>query len=134
MIDDPDDPHMVEAQGWLFERINALVLRHRGELDNAFMLALRQLSYDHRARCKDRGLDFPVLVPLVLPRFGKVSLVRADLELPGIRAAIVKLVADNPGVTIGEVAQAIRSAFPGVRSLDLAEEVVITERGRRVLQ
>ena len=67
----------------------------------------------HRVRAfRDRGIDFPRMTALMLPRYGKIVLLRRDLSEADVRQAIVNLTREFKDVTPYEIAVAVSFAFP----------------------
>ncbi len=61
---------------------------------------------------RSRGVDFPEVVPVVLPRARFIQLVRRDLDRDGVARIIVALGREVPGVTMEDIAAGIARAFP----------------------
>ncbi len=73
----------------------------------------------HRQEWRKRGVDFPVLVALVVPRLQIVELKRADLDMPSIRVSIVNFVRNHSMATMNEVVLAFRAAYPNLKPDDI---------------
>ena len=116
MIEDPDDPLMQDAGRRLLRRVDGLLRRLKFRLDAATMHELGELIDDSRKEARwQLGVDFPKLTALVVPRLGRIALVREDTEKEGVKNLAVRLVYD--GATPEEAANAIRFAFPQYKSL-----------------
>ena len=131
MIDD-DDPRMLAAARECAERLIPLVAgrEYNGSLDRV----LRQELYDHRIRCKRRGVDFPPMTIMAVPRLGAVCLYRADLEPVGIRGAVLQFARIHPDVTSQELATAVLWAWPHIKPETLVDEsmfVIKHDQARR---
>ena len=114
MIDDENHPEMQRAMRELLVQVNGDRFVGR-RLTTQFMVDLNDLIKHHRDRWRSRGVDFPVLAAMIVPRIHAVSLMRADLDPPAIASRIVRFAREHPAATAVEVAQAVRWAFPGYR-------------------
>ncbi len=112
MIDDLEDPRMKQAENGLTAVLAAFQWR---PLSSNTMTALIEAVRDHRKRWRQRGVDFPHLVPLVNRRRGTIDLVRADLERKDIITTIRNFIIKNPDLSVIEVTQAIKFAWPDLR-------------------
>lgn len=112
MIDDENHPEMQRAKNDL---LVALATFRGCQVDNQTMVDLNNTIAEHRARWRIKGVDFPVLAALIVPRLHIISLVRADLDQKAIESRIVQFVKENPQVTARDVAQAVKWAFPDYR-------------------
>lgn len=74
--------------------------------------AVNRLVKDHRATWRLRGVDVPKMVAVVLPTTGAVEILRQDLDVAGIQAAVVGLVKKYPSAGCEEIAAAFLRAFP----------------------
>lgn len=71
---------------------------------------------DHRTRARQQGIDFPVMVPIVIQSRKWVNLVRADLDRRSIEQLVVNICTQFPTIEMIEVAQAIKRAFPDFKA------------------
>src|SRR5208282_3509046 len=109
MIDDENHPEMRMAMRELETGLH----RFRGrQIDQSVLADLNDLIARHRSRWRTRGVDFPVLAAMVVPRIGALNLYRADLDVTAIDAKIVMFVREYPGTIPEEVAQAVSWAWP----------------------
>jgi hypothetical protein len=137
MIDDENHPAMVVAQQELMRRIGLVMGDGRHPLTKPFLDKLYDTVREHRRECSGRGLRFPALVALVVPRLGIVEFKRADLDLPSIRVSIVNFVRQwQPrGVTMAEVVTAFRMAYPDLKPDDVLQgHQVGTDANDRLVQ
>ena len=110
MITDENDPRMQKAVADIQERMRRLCVGRA--ISEEMLSKVRQLIYDHRTSWRHRGVDFPRMVVLTVPRLGAIDLVRADLDLPGIRIVLMNFLTLHPGVTKMELYIAAKAAFP----------------------
>ena len=119
MIEDPDDPQMQCALKDMVAMVNARIVgRQLDGSDRKILDDLETLIFDHKARWKARGVAFPDMTALIVPRLGYVKLMRADLNQKSIETEIVNMAKDVvalDGITREEIATAIRYAWPGYR-------------------
>jgi hypothetical protein len=115
VIDDEDHPEMRRATE---ELARALTLLTGRRLTGQFMIDLNGVITDHRAKWRTRGVDFPVLAAMVVPRIGAISLMRADLTSEAVASRIVQFAREHPGATSAEIAQAVAWVFPEYRPDD----------------
>jgi len=111
MITDENDPQMVFAHQELLSRLGT-VLGSGRRLDKYLMQKMFDVVKDHKEQCRQRGLDFPALVALVIPRLGVVEWKRADLDIESIRTTIINFVREHQTAGMEEVVQAFRAAWP----------------------
>lgn len=104
---------MVAAARDLSRRVSRRVAGRR--VRQGLVDQINLMCRDHRAACRRRGIDFPPLAALVLPRLGVVELVRADHDEAAIQQLVVNLVVKHPTVTSQELALAVMCAFPDYR-------------------
>jgi hypothetical protein len=121
MISEDDHPEMIKAQQELLRRLGKVLGNGRNALTKPFLDRLFGVIKDHRAAYRIKGVDFPVMVALVVPRLGIVEFARADLDIASLRIKIVNFVRFNPNATMEEVVQAFRMAYP-----DLKPDEVLT--------
>jgi hypothetical protein len=119
MIYDPNDPRMVSAHREILRRLGSILGDGQQQLTKPFLDRMFDAVKQHRAECRTKGIDFPVLVALVVPRLGIVEFVRADLDITSIRTKIVNFVRFNPRVSMDEVVLAFRTAYPDLRPDDV---------------
>jgi hypothetical protein len=142
MIDDPNDPRMASAHREILRRLGTILGDGRQPLTKPFLDRMFDAVKQHRAECRTKSIDFPVLVALVVPRLGIVEFVRADLDISSIRIKIINFVRFNPRATMEEIMMAFRTAYPDLRPGDvltghnegkLAEERQL-ERQKRIAE
>ncbi len=73
---------------------------------------------EHRAAWRTRGVDFPLMVIISVPRLRIIELWRADLGDVSIWTKIVNLCWSRP-VSINEVVVAVRAAYPSINRDEL---------------
>lgn len=95
-------------------------------MDKRLLQEIEQLIYDHRAQCRNKGIDFPVLTIFPLVELGYIQTYPKDLDEKGIQTAVLNLWALFPNVPheqiIRDLANGCRYAFPhfkGFGNLDL---------------
>jgi hypothetical protein len=73
-----------------------------------------QCVYDETVRIRIRtGIRLPALTAIILPRWGWIEVVRADMEHRGIQVVIRNLITRFPNIDgANDLAPAIRRAFP----------------------
>lgn len=122
MIDDENHPEFIRAGDDLSDRLRGWASRGRDAAQAATYRELGQLIYDWRVRWRQRGVDAPQMVPLVMHRHDApgvtVDLVRADLEPAAVRRWVLEATRSRPGVTAVDLANAVRNAFPHLKNLD----------------
>ena len=121
-VRDENHPRMIKAQKALLQRLGHVLGDGTKPLTTGLLGELYQIITDHRSECKRKGIEFPVLVALVVPRLGIVEFIRADLEIPSIRQKIVNFVREHPGVDMKEIVAAFRMAYPDLRPGDILEK------------
>lgn len=119
MIEDEDHPQMVRAHQELMSRLGYVLEKGDKKLDKYLMKDMYDVVKQHREQCRTRGIDFPALVALVVPRFGIVEWKRADLDLASIKVSIVNFVRFHPQVPMAEVVQTFRRAWPSLKPDDV---------------
>lgn len=82
------------------------------DMNDATVQRIEEIIVDHRTRLRTQGLDFPELVPIVLPRNGTVDVVVRDMDIRGIEVTIVNLTRKYPSVSREDLAFGIGRAFP----------------------
>jgi len=113
MIDDPQHPEMVKALRGVAQRINRVV---EGRTINKNLIdEVMDAVKHHRQEWRARGVDFPTLVMLCVPRIGVLEFARADLDIASLRIKVVNFVRANPAATMVEVVAAFRAAYPDLR-------------------
>lgn len=112
MIDDDNHPEMQKALRGLMERL-ALVVG--GQVNKSLVDRMSSIVKDHRDEWRARGVDFPVLRALVVPRLGIIDWVRADSDIKSTRIKILNFVRLNPRATMQEVVAAFIGAYPDLK-------------------
>lgn len=112
-ISDENHPEMIKALRGVAQRIDRVVSGRKvtKPLIDEVMDAVKQ----HRNEWRARGVDFPTLVLLCIPRLGVLEFARADLDLASLRIKVVNVVRANPGATMQEVVAAFRAAYPDLK-------------------
>lgn len=119
MIDDESDPRMIRAHQDLLQRLGAVLGDGRQPLTKPLLDRMFEVTKNHRTACRNDGLDFPVLVALVVPRLGIVEFVRADLDIASLRVKVVNFVRLHPKASMQEVVMAFRTAYPDLKPDDI---------------
>lgn len=122
MITDESDPRMIRAHQALMTRLGRVIGDGRHPLTKPFLDRLFEVVRDHRTYWRNEGVDFPVLVALVVPRLGIVEFKRADLDLESIKVSIVNFVRFHPNATMEEVVTAFRTAYPDLHPGDVVQK------------
>jgi hypothetical protein len=135
---------MIKAHKVLLQRLGFKLGDGTNELTSGFLHDLFEVIKDHRTQCRQKGIDFPVLVAVVVPRLGIVEFKRADLDIASIRIQIVNFVREHgpKGITMEEIVTAFRMAYPDLRPGDVlehhdtADKAIerATERRERIVQ
>ena len=118
MITEENDPQMIRAQQELLRRLGIVLGGGTKVLDKGLVHELFEVVQNHRSEYRNKGVDFPVLVGVIVPRFGIVDFKRADLDIASIRIAIVNFVRANPKAKMEEVVLAFRTAYPELKPDD----------------
>ena len=136
MIDDENHPQMVKAHHEIVERLGRILNTNRGKpLSRPIIENMFDAIKQHRDEWRARGVDFPVLVAIPLPRLGVVEFARADLDIASIRTKIVNVARFNPSVTKEELAVAFMTAYPDLKPGDIAHNrQQAIEAGKRQLE
>lgn len=116
MISDESHPLMIEALRQLKFRVQ---LRVGLPCTPSNVDSMHRTVRDHRAQWRMKGVDFPELVPLVIYRVGIIDWVRADLDSRSIVVKIVNFVRAHTDVTMPEVVEAFRRAYPSLHPDDI---------------
>lgn len=119
MIIDENNPRMIKAHRALLQRLGTVLGDGTNELTKLFLDHLFEVVKNHRTECRQKGIDFPVMVALVVPRLGVVEFVRADLDIESLRVKIINFVRMHPDASMLEVAQAFSGAYPGLKPDDV---------------
>jgi hypothetical protein len=118
LITDEHHPEMQQALQELITRLE-FYLGHdvsRGLFDSYF-----RIVKEHRARWRTKGVDFPALVVIVVPRLGVIELKRADLSKESILVSVLNFVREYPQAQMEEVVAAFRAAYPTLHPDDIAQ-------------
>lgn len=123
MITEESHPAMIQAQHELLRRLGIALKDGRQELTKPLLDSLFTVIKDHRAEFRLQGVDFPVMVALVVPRLGIVEFKRADLDVASLRITIVNFVRQyQPHIKMDEVVAAFRMAYPDLRPGDIFQQ------------
>lgn len=68
-----------------------------------------------QAKCRLQGIDFPRLVPIVLPSEQVISFHRADLDRSAIQTLAMNFTVIFANMRMAEIASAIHAAYPDYR-------------------
>jgi hypothetical protein len=119
MIDDETHPEMRRALLGVGQRIDKIVQGRpiTKPLIDEVMDAIKH----HRNEWRTRGVDFPTLVLICIPRLGVLEFARADLDIASIRIKIVNVVRMNPAATKIEVVDAFCAAYPDLKPGDVIQ-------------
>lgn len=111
MITDEGHPQMQAALRELRETMSLLL---RLPMNQSAIDSMRDLLNSHRSRWRLKGVDFPVMVAMIVPRLGIIDLVRADLDRRSIEQTVVNMAKahDRLGITMADITEAVRGAFP----------------------
>ena len=118
MIESEDHPEMVRAHKLLVDRLGVMSAGRR--LDRGLFEAMHDVVVQHRLTCRAKGIDFPKLVAVVVPRLGIIEWSRADLDLASVKIKIVNFVRDHPTAAMEEVVSAFKAAWPHIKPDDFA--------------
>ena len=109
MLDDEKDPAVEVELAGLTEGLQSWL----GEdLDSETLHLLFEYIEEHRINARKRGINFPRLTAMVVPRLGWIKLVRVELDEVNIRRAVLALLRECPQITREEVALAVKKAWP----------------------
>jgi len=128
MIEDEGHPEMIKAHQEVLRRLGGVLWQGNRVADKAMMQEMFDVITRHRDECRLRGIAFPVLVAIVVPRLGLVHFQRADLDMPSIRTSIVNLVRSYPRASMEEIVNAFKAAYPDLRPDDVLMPVDKTVR------
>ena len=130
MIDDENHPEMNRAMRELTRRL--AILSNGKSMTRALIEQMYDCVKQHRATERAKGIDFPVLVAIVIPRLGIVEWARADLELASIKTKIVNFVRFNPAARMEEIVVAFVTAYPHLKPDDfLAQHQIAVDADKR---
>lgn len=116
-VDASERPDVKVAARQLFERLHVLADKDARD-GTAFYLTvqgMRDLIKSHRDYCRYRGVPFPRLVLLSVPRLGAVEVVRDDLDWKSVQTLVLNLTEKYPAITPQELALTIGETFPQFR-------------------
>lgn len=120
MITDEQHPEMLKALKSFAQRVHYAV---EGEkVTKPLIDKLTTVIREHRSEWRARGVDFPQMVILCIPRLGTLDFARADLDLPSIKTKIVNLVRSTPGASMEEIVNAFKAAYPDLKPGDVIEQ------------
>jgi len=119
MIDDENDPALCAELIGLTEGLTSWLGE---ELDPESVQLLFDYVEEHRRNARMKGIDFPALTALVIPRLGWIKLVRKDLTEMNIRRAVMAMLRECPSINIVEASRAIKKAWPTVGLSTIIDE------------
>lgn len=90
-------------------------LRQKYGTTQALVKELDQLFYDFRSKCKNYGVDFPVMRCIVLPSVAEIYCLPAELDRKAIEAYVVNICTENPTVDMVELAVEMARAYPSIK-------------------
>lgn len=116
-VDVSERPDVKVAARQLFDALHRLAARDARD-GTAFYLtvsSMKDLLKSHRDTMRYRGVLFPKLVLLSVPRLGAVEVVRDDLDWKSVQALVLNLTEKYPAIQPRELAEAIAETFPQFR-------------------
>lgn len=123
MITDENHPRMVRAQHELLRRLGTVLGDGTKPLTPSLLAELEYVIEHHRSECRrEKDLDFPKLVALIVPRVGLVEFKRADADIASVRQIIVNMVRNNPHITMDEVVAAVVRAWPDLKPDEILQQ------------
>lgn len=126
MIQDEDDPALCAELLGLTEGLSSWL----GEdLDPESVQMLHEFVESHRFNALRKGIKFPKLIALVIPRLGWIKLVREDLTEMNVRRAVMAMLRECPSITIEEASKAIKRAWPNLGLSTLIDEAEFKIKG-----
>jgi hypothetical protein len=78
--------------------------------------SIMSIVSDHGIKARQDGIDFPVMVPVIIQSRKWIRIVRADLDRRSIEQLVVNLCTQFPTIEMAEVAEAIHRAFPDFKT------------------
>lgn len=122
MIQDENDPVLMMELAGLTEGLNSWL----GEdLDPEALDTLYEFIEEHRKNAYKKGVKFPKLSVLVIPRLGWIKIVREDLTPINIRRAVLALLRECPSVTREEVSIAVKRTWPYMGTSTIIDEAEV---------
>lgn len=104
---------MAEALKDMVARLNTFIIgRELNGSDKKILDDLEELIEDHQTRWRRRGVKFPDMTALVIPRLGFLKLVRQDWDASAIDVEILNLTVQCPEADAEELATAVHYAWP----------------------
>jgi hypothetical protein len=115
-----NDPRVTAGQTELEQRVIVYFRARPRNADLDTASDLRTIARDHRTEFKKQhGVDFPRLVPFIVPSIGEVKLLPADWSSSRVRRELAILIGDyaKRGITVPavELAQAVSRTWPRFR-------------------
>lgn len=112
MITDENHPEMIRAAEELGKVLNVTFVGK--PLDGQVVVDMNAVIMNHRELWARRGVEFPVLAALVVPRLSVIDLVNADLaqDTAAMGLRVVAFARRHAQATRAEVLQAFSWAFP----------------------
>jgi hypothetical protein len=103
-----EHPLMQEALRQLQFRLSV----YRGlDFDQSTVNSMLETVKNHRQQWRLKGVYFPELVAIVVPRLGIFDLKRADLDAKSVAVSLVNFIRDTPQVSVKEAIAAFRHAY-----------------------
>jgi hypothetical protein len=118
LIQDESHPQMKEALRELEVRLE-FYIGH--DVNKGLVDSYNRILKENRAKWRAQGVDFPVLVAIMIPRLGTIDLRRADLPKDSICQEVINLVRATPEATMEEIVMAFRAAYPDFHPDDIAQ-------------
>lgn len=109
MLDDENDPAVSAELAGLTEGLRSWL---NEDLDEESLTMLFEFVEEHRVNARKKGINFPKLTALVIPRLGWIKLVRYELPDFSIRRAVLALLRECPKARREEVSYAVKKAWP----------------------
>jgi hypothetical protein len=128
MITDEEHPEFLKAWKEVLRRLGECLGDGTRECNQYLLREMFDITKRHREECKLRGIDFPVLVALVVPRLGIVEFKRADLDAASIRISIINFVRFHPEASMREIVNAFKSAYSDLKPDDILQPADIGQQ------
>lgn len=107
--DSENNPAIQTATQQLFARLKT----HLGRpMTEGVKRDVRRTIKEHRGDMRRRGIRYPEMTVVFMPKAGFMEVLRADLEIKGVQTAMINITVKVPHVTREELARGIVEAFP----------------------